>query len=92
MAALDTCGFTTVITAEVPRVKDEKGQTETVAVPWAEKFSRFTRCLEAFGVKVLRAALRCPRVAFHLLGSGPSHHGTGRRAGFDAVVWKNFMP
>ena len=36
---LDTCGFTTVITAEVPRVKDEKGQTETVAVPWAEKCS-----------------------------------------------------
>ena len=45
-----------MITAEVPRVKDEKGQTETVAVPWAEKFSRFTRCFEAFGVKVLRAA------------------------------------
>ena len=43
--ALDTCGFATVITAEVPRVKDEKGQTETVAVPWAEKFSRFTRSL-----------------------------------------------
>jgi transposase len=53
---LDTCGFTTVITAEVPRVKDEKGQTETVVVPWAEKFSRFTRCFEAFGVEVLRAA------------------------------------
>ena len=41
--------------AEVPRVKDEKGQTETVAVPWAEKFSRFTRCFEAFGVEVLPA-------------------------------------
>jgi transposase len=53
---LDTCGFATVITAEVPRVKDEKGQTETVAVPWAEKFSRFTRTFEAFGVEVLRAA------------------------------------
>ena len=51
-----TCGFATVITAEVPRVKDEKGQTETVAVPWAEKFSRFTRTFEAFGVEVLRAA------------------------------------
>jgi transposase len=53
---LDTCGFATVITAEVPRVKDEKGQTETVAVPWAEKFSRFTRSLEAFAVEVLWAA------------------------------------
>ena len=53
---LDTCGFATVIMAEVPRVKDEKGQTETVAVPWAEKFSRFTRSFEAFGVEVLRAA------------------------------------
>jgi transposase len=46
----------TVITAEVPRVKDERGQTETVTVPWAEKFSRFTRSFEAFGVEVLRAA------------------------------------
>ena len=53
---LDTCGFATVITAEVPRVKDERGQTETVTVPWAEKFSRFTRTFEAFGVEVLRAA------------------------------------
>jgi transposase len=53
---LDTCGFATVITAEVPRVKDEKGQTETVAVQWAEKFSRFTRSLEAFAVEVLWAA------------------------------------
>ncbi len=53
---LDTCGFATVIRAEVPRVKDEKGQTETVSVPWAEKFSRFTRSFEAFGVEVLRAA------------------------------------
>jgi transposase len=53
---LDTCGFATVITAEVPRVKDEKGQTATVVVPWAEKFSRFTRSFEAFCVDVLRAA------------------------------------
>ena len=53
---LDTCGFATVITAEVSRVKDERGQTETVAGPWAEKFSRFTRSFEAFGVEVLRAA------------------------------------
>jgi transposase len=53
---LDTCGFATVITAEVPRVKDEKGQTETVAVPWAEKFSRLTRSFETFALEVLRAA------------------------------------
>ena len=84
---LDTCGFATVIRAEVPRVKDEKGQTETVTVPWAEKFSRFTRSFEAFGVKVLRAARslkRCLRVAFHFLGSGPSPPGTGGGAGFGA--------
>ncbi len=29
---------------------------KTVAVPWAESFSRFTRTFEAFGVEVLRAA------------------------------------
>ena len=54
-----------MIRAEVLRVKDEKGQTATVAVPWAEKFSRFTRGFEAFGVEVLQAA-RSLRAAWHL--------------------------
>ena len=38
------------------QVRDERRQTETVAVPWQEKFSRFRRNFEAFGVEVLRAA------------------------------------
>ena len=63
---LDTCGFATVIRAEVLRVKDEKGQTATVAVPWAEKFSRFTRGFEAFGVEGLQAA-RSLRAAWRQL-------------------------
>jgi hypothetical protein len=62
----DTCGFATVIRAEALRVKDEKGQTATVAVPWAEKFSRFTRGFEAFGVEVLQTA-RSLRAAWRQL-------------------------
>ena len=38
---LDTCGFTTVTTAEVPRVKDEKGQTGSVAVRGPKSFAAF---------------------------------------------------
>jgi pimeloyl-ACP methyl ester carboxylesterase len=53
---LDTCDIVTMITAEVPQVEDGKGQTETMAVRWGEKFSRFTRSFEEFEVEVLRAA------------------------------------
>lgn len=50
---LDSCQFKTVITAEVPRVKCEEHGTQRVAVPWAEKYTRFTRLLERFAINVL---------------------------------------
>ena len=46
---LDTCGFATVITAEVPRVKDEKGQTETVAVPWPKSLAALAAFVKPLG-------------------------------------------
>lgn len=53
---LDSCGFATELRAKVPRVKRPDGGTETVSVPWAEKFSRFSKGFEAFAVRVLQAA------------------------------------
>ena len=90
---LDTCGFATVIRAEVPRVKDEKGQTETVSVPWAEKFSRFTRSFEAFGVEVLRAArsLSDACEVFPFPGIRPIASWNGLSRGvWSADAWKNW--
>jgi transposase len=51
---LDSCQFQTVITGEVPRVKCAIHGTQTVAVPWAEKYARFTRLFERFAIDVLR--------------------------------------
>ena len=92
---LDTCGFATVITAEVPRVKDEKGRTEAVTVPWAEKFSRFTRCFEAFGVEFCerRVRLAMPASCFLCPGIRPIASWNGPSRGvWSAVVWKSCMP
>ena len=57
-----------------------------VAVPLAEKFSRFTRAFEAFGVEVLRAAGSLS-AACELLSiswdQGPIASGTGGGAGLE---------
>jgi transposase len=66
---LDTCQFETILEAEVPRVKHADGRVEEVAVPWAERFSRFTRLMEAFVVQVLQAS-RSVSQAAGLLGLG----------------------
>jgi len=51
---LDLWQYKTIIEAEVPRVKDPRtGRTETVAVPWAEPLSRWTREFELHAVDVL---------------------------------------
>lgn len=56
---LDTCQFETIIEAEVPRVKYADGSVEDVVVPWAERYSRLTKLMEAFVIRVLQA---CPNV------------------------------
>jgi transposase len=60
---LDTCQLETRIVAEVPRVKYGSGRVEEVAVPWAERYSRMTRLMEAFVVKLLLVASNVKRVA-----------------------------
>jgi len=51
---LDSCQFKTMIAAEVPRVSCAEHGTQTVAVPWAEKFGRFTGLMERLAIELLR--------------------------------------
>lgn len=51
---LDSCQFQTILVAEVPRVECAAHGTQTVAVPWAEKDSRFTRLFERLAIDVMR--------------------------------------
>jgi transposase len=53
---LDTMQFETVLVARVPRVKYSDGKTETVAVPWGQRHSRFTLMFEAWAIEVLKAS------------------------------------
>jgi len=50
---LDSCQFKTMIVAEVPRVRCLEHGTQTVAVPWAEKYSRFSRLFERLAIDVM---------------------------------------
>jgi len=52
---LDSCQFKTVLVAAVPRVQCEEHGSQFVAVPWAEKYRRFTRLFERFAIGVLIA-------------------------------------
>ena len=51
---LDSCQFQTLIVAQVPRVKCPQHGTQTVAVPWAEKYGRFTRLFERLAIDVMQ--------------------------------------
>ena len=50
---LDSCQFQTVIVSRVPVVTCSEHGTQTVAVPWAEKFGRFTRLFERLAIDVM---------------------------------------
>jgi transposase len=51
---LDSCQFKTIIVARVPRVACPEHGTQTVAVPWAEKFGRFTRFFERLAIDLMQ--------------------------------------
>ena len=51
---LDSCQFQTILVAEVPRVECTVHGTQTVAVPWAEKYGRFTRWFERLAIDVMQ--------------------------------------
>lgn len=53
---LDTCQFTTILCARVPRVECSEHGVKTVRVPWAEPGSRFTLLFERLAISWLREA------------------------------------
>lgn len=64
---LDTMQFETRLQARVPRAQCEACGVKTVAVPWAEKYSRFTLFFEAFTIRVIEACHNA-KAAAGLLG------------------------
>ncbi len=60
---LDSCQFKTVIRADVPVVICPEHGSQTVAVPWAEKYGRFSKLFERLAIDVLRecsVSAACP--------------------------------
>jgi len=50
---LDSCQFQTIIVARVPSVRCPEHGSQMVAVPWAEKYTRFTRLFERLAIDVM---------------------------------------
>jgi transposase len=50
---LDSCQFKTMIVCRVPIVRCPEHGSQTVAVPWAEKYGRFTRLFERLAIDVM---------------------------------------
>jgi transposase len=63
---LNTCQFKTIVVAEAPRVCCEEHGTQTVAVPWAERFARFTRSFERLAIDLMKEC--SVRAACEILG------------------------
>jgi len=51
---LDSCQFKTFVAARVPVVRCPEHGAQVVAVPWAEKWGRFTRLFERFAIDLLQ--------------------------------------
>jgi transposase len=64
---LDTMQFLTEIRAAIPRSSCKQCGVKTIAVPWADKHSRFTLMFEAFAIRVLQAAANVKK-ASELIG------------------------
>lgn len=52
---LNTMQCETTIRARVPRLKRADGSTEVAAVPWAERYTRWTLAFEDYAVQVMEA-------------------------------------
>jgi transposase len=50
---LDSCQFKTIIVSRVPVVRCPQHGAQTVAVPWAEKYVRFTRLFDRLAIDVM---------------------------------------
>jgi transposase len=47
---LDSCQFKTVLVSRVPIMRCPEHGSQTVAVPWAEKYDRFSRLFERLAI------------------------------------------
>jgi transposase len=77
---LDTMQFQTVIRARIPRSKCPQCGVKTIAIPWADKHSRFTLLFEAFAIEVLNACANVQRAAILLDLDWQTTHGIMERA------------
>jgi transposase len=50
---LDSCQFKTILLSRVPVVRCPRHGAQAVAVPWAEKYCRFTRLFERLAIDVM---------------------------------------
>jgi len=53
---LDSCGFITILEANVPRICCKDHGVKQVSIPWAESGSRFTALFEAIAISWLKVA------------------------------------
>ena len=60
---LDTCQFETIIEASVPSVKYRDGKIEEVAVPWADRYQRYSKLMEQAVIMWLQACGNVDKVA-----------------------------
>jgi len=60
---LDTCQFETLITGLIPSVKYQDGSIEEIAVPWADRYQRYTKLFEKAVVMWLEACGNVSKVA-----------------------------
>jgi transposase len=77
---LDTMQFTTTIHASIPRSQCEQCGVLTVAVPWADKHSRFTLLFECFAIEVIQACSNVKSAASLLGINWKSAHTIMKRA------------
>lgn len=77
---LDTMQFQTEIAASIPRCRCAKCGVKTIAIPWADKHSRFTWMFEVMAIRVLQAAANVQRAADLLQLSWDRTHSIIKRA------------
>ena len=88
---LDTCGFTTMLEAEVPRISCREHGVKHVNVPWGEPGSRFTALFEAVALSLLKVA-SLSDVARHLRISWDAASGIMERAVRRGLARRDRMP
>ena len=85
---LDTCQYTTIITADVPRGTCVEHGVRQIGVPWAERGSQFTALFERLAIDWLREASQSA-VARQLGISWREAHGIMKRAVERGLVRRN---